>query len=129
MKAKSKAEKEVDEIFKHNAQSYIRRMRADIDKAEARGESTLALKTEYDFAVECASMPRQNRIMWYVIRACNELDIELQEIWCSSMKCVFRFPKEKEAEAHFFLYGTSADYEAVLEAVRGAAEDKDTSNG
>jgi hypothetical protein len=67
-------------------------------------------------------IPRQNRIMSYVIRACNELEVELLEVYCSALKCVYRFNRETESDAHWFLYGTSADYQSVLEAVRETVE-------
>lgn len=118
MKKKTKSDKEIDAIFKHNEQARIQQMRADIDLAEAKGENTLELKREYDLMVERASMPRQNRIMWYVIRACNQLDIELEEVYCTNMKCIYRFPGESEEEAHMFMYGTSADYEQILNVIR-----------
>lgn len=76
-------------------------------------------------ASERTNPPRQNRIMGYVIQACNELGVELQEVWCSTMKCIYRFPGESEEEAHMFMYGTSADYEQILNVIRDEVNKKD----
>lgn len=122
MKKKTAADKKIDAIFKHNEQVRIQEMRAQIDLAEAKGENTLELKREYDLTVERASMPRQNRIMWYVIRACNHLGLELEEVYCTNMKCIYRFPGESEDQAHMFLYGTAADYEQILNVIRDEAK-------
>lgn len=61
--------------------------------------------------------PRNNRVMGYVLQACNNLNRELSEVYCNHLKCVYRFPGESESQAHVFLYGTAVDYPTVLAAV------------
>jgi hypothetical protein len=66
--------------------------------------------------------PRHNRIMGYVLQACNDLNVELTEIYCNPLKCVYRFKGEDESQAHFFLYSSGATYGLVLEAIRDVVD-------
>ncbi len=69
------------------------------------------------------SIPRQNRVMGYVIQACNVLNIQLLEVYCNPLKCVYRFPGESDGQGHFFLYGTDCDYPNVLAAIAETIRD------
>jgi hypothetical protein len=60
---------------------------------------------------------RHNRIIGYVLEACNNLNVDLLEVYCTSLKCVYRFPNESESQAHFFMYGSSATYVDVFQVV------------
>jgi hypothetical protein len=60
-------------------------------------------------------MHRRNRVMGFVVEACNELNVELAEVWCSEGKCVFR-PVDQKSQ--WFLFGSTANYFDVLQCIR-----------